>query len=227
MAVIELRSTVNTDHILAIFPAPLNDFRAWDYSDKAISPYVAFADCMGDYPTRHTPYGVMTSERIEEFLYALALYLKEKGANPVIADMWPRKPDPVKLMRFHELKYAEGKTTYFSEHGETSKAAKYKNDRRWREVPPWALGDNSAGQIYGLMQHGWHNSLYQLVFMRQCWRTLPSFRLDPIFLPHGLKERENALFRLLDCCQSHIDAFKATTDANKDLEFYESEYKGK
>ncbi len=139
MAVIELRSTVNPDHILAIFPAPLNDFRAWDYSDKAISPYVAFSDCMGDYPTRHTPYGVMTSERIEEFLYALALYLKDKGANPVIADMWPRKPDPAKLMRFHELKYDEGKTVYFSEHGETSKAKKYKHDSRWREVPPWAL----------------------------------------------------------------------------------------
>ncbi len=228
MAVIELpRSEKNPQHIISVFPSPLNDMRSWDYSANAISPYVAWSDCINDYPTRHTPYGVMPSDRLEEFLFLLASYMKANGANPVIADMWPRQPEPAKLLRFHELKHGGSNPPplFNANSGETSKAAKYRNNRDWREVPPWATGHNTAAQVYQLYPHGWHNSLYQLVWYRQAWRTLPFGTCEDTPIPDTLKKRAQGIWRLLDACQSYVDAFKAKASGDNDLDCYESVWK--
>ena len=165
MAVIELRSHLNPQHVFVVFPADMDDHTHRGlYDHHYVSPRVAWADCMGDWPTRHTPYGPLVSDRLEEFLYSLALYLKDKGPNPVVSEFWPRPPKAETILRLHKLD--KDKHQYFNDYGEASNAKSKAHDRRWREVPPWANGTLTPAQIYGLYPHAQHNSLYRLVWWR-------------------------------------------------------------
>jgi hypothetical protein len=220
MAVIEFRSLVNPDHIFMIFPSDLHPDNRWGYTNKAVNPQVAFADCMGDYPTKHTPPGLLISERLEEFLHALARHMRANGCNPVISQMWPKEPKADTIQRFHKLKYSDKKPTYYNHHGETSVALSAKHDTRWTPVPEWAHGANTPAQIYGLYTHGWHNSLYALIFLKACAEAIKgTWTFPPQFVPAGITV--NRLEWLLACVGDQVNAYKMNERAASELDTYE------
>lgn len=224
MAVIEFQSKSNPQHVFCILPANVDFFSSarWEYSDKTISPRVCWSDCINDYPTKHTPWGLLISERLEEFLYSLACYMKEHGCNPVISSMWAKNLNPVIVQRFYEMKYNEKRKSYYNQFGETSISVKKGKERGWKEIPEWATGSNNPATIYGLWEHGQHNSLYALHFLFEVGKIVPGhWKIPERFLPHGLKEREVALTWLIRTCQSYIDAFRAKEEANENFESYE------
>lgn len=223
MPVIEFRSLKEPQHVFAVMPSALNDDR-WNYTDKAIAPQIVWADCMGDYPTRHTPYGVVVSERLEEVLHALATHL---AADPthvrLLSDIWPREPHADHVLALHKLKYNPAKPTYYTQYGETSVAKSKKGESGWYEVPTWANGANDPAQIYGLYPQYQHHALHQFVWMAKVMRVLPgSWRMPERFLPYGLKERANYLAHLLASLQATVDAYRETKRAADALDTYNS-----
>lgn len=221
MAVIEFRSLVNPQHVFAVMPGILND-NSWNYSEKAISPYFVWADCINDYPTRHTPYGLVISERFEEFLHALALHLQDKPKHvQALAEKWPRIARDEVILRFHKIKYNESKKTYYNEYGETSVARSCQHDRRWTLVLEHANGGNTPAQCYSMMPHGYNNSLYRFLWFTKANNVIPgSWKIPKGFLPDVVEERQNYLANLVACLQSMVNAWREGEAARRSLENY-------
>jgi hypothetical protein len=220
-------SKLNPQHAFNVAATDRIGDGSWIYSDKIISPRVVWADCMGDAPTRHTPYAPLISERLEEFLYTLACYLAEHGCNADIASMWPRDLEPSRINRFANITYNERKPTYYNMYGETSTAKRHATENNWSKVPEWATGNNDAAKIYSLQMAfiPIANSLHALHFLREATKiTGIHYTIPEQFLPYGLKDKGPSLASLLSICQGYIDAYKALERTKQDMESWEHVY---